>query len=104
MQLTFEKMGDNLIPPGYKLVPCDQSRIPLDFDNIVSAILIQLLTSYVLQHSASNDASFPPLQDEYLLFEDVIHFFHYALGVYGWPLYVYGHLMTGCCTLAQRTW
>jgi len=39
------------------------------------------------------------MQNEYLLFEDIIHFCHYALGVYGWPLYVYGHLTTGCCTL-----
>ena len=45
MQLTFEKMGDKLIPPDYKLSRCNESRVRLDFNNIVSAMHIPSLYS-----------------------------------------------------------
>lgn len=45
MQLTFEKMGDKLIPQDYKVLDCKESRVPLDFDSIVSAIHIPSMYS-----------------------------------------------------------
>ena len=51
-------------------------------------------------------------QKDYIVLDDLMHFCHYALGVYGWPLYLYENLdcgtgccgLTACCRLTAKTW
>jgi len=39
LQLTFEKMGNHLIPPGYNITECYNSQREVDFSNVVSALI-----------------------------------------------------------------
>jgi sn1-specific diacylglycerol lipase len=55
--------------------------------------------------------SFTEDMEGYILLDDLLHYCHYAVGVYGWPLYVYGNMncgkgccgLTACCRLTAKT-
>ncbi|CAI8058323.1 Diacylglycerol lipase-alpha [Geodia barretti] len=61
-------------------------------------------------HQVSHPAFDKELKD-YIVLDDLMHFCHYALGVYGWPLYLYENLdcgtgccgLTACCRLTAKT-
>ncbi|XP_028409100.1 sn1-specific diacylglycerol lipase alpha-like isoform X2 [Dendronephthya gigantea] len=40
-------------------------------------------------------------REECRLFEDVVHYAHYAVGAYGWPVYLLTDLKCACCSLAS---
>lgn len=54
----------------------------------------------------SDHSCFPPIkfQKEIQLFEDLVHYMHYAMGVYGWTLHVFDNLCCGLCQLCSVTW
>lgn len=39
---------------------------------------------------------------EYDMFQDVIHYMHYAEGAYGWPMFLITHSVTGLCQLCSE--
>lgn len=36
------------------------------------------------------------------LFQNVIHYMHYALGAYGWPVFLMTYSSTGLCQLCMK--
>ena len=44
------------------------------------------------------------VQEERLLLEDLVHYMHYAMGIYGWPLHVFDKPCCGICQLCSVTW
>ena len=43
-------------------------------------------------------------QSEAELFENLVHYMHYSMGVYGWTLHVFDNLCCGLCQLWTVTW
>ena len=42
------------------------------------------------------------MQAELLLLQDAVHYFDYAIGIYGWMIYCFENPFTGCCRLARK--
>ena len=43
------------------------------------------------------------VQAEFTEVTDAIYFWRYAMATYGWPLYVFGNPLTGCCRLCCKS-
>lgn len=44
------------------------------------------------------------LQNDQLLFEDLVHYMYFAMGIYGSALHLFDNMLCGLCQLGSKTW
>ena len=84
----FNRNPETMTPPAKRF----------DFSKLVRLAYI------ILAHVPMSKMLWLFLQEDQLLFEDLVHYMHYAMGMYGWPLHVFDHLCCGFCELCTVTW
>ena len=68
--------------------------------------VMHLLVHIISQHCQLPTSTAVTLcvQMERALFEDVLYYMHYCMGIYGWTLHVFQNPLTGLCSLGSVTW
>lgn len=66
-----------------------------DTYEFLSGVAVTPRTQFLSLHEGGENSDFD-------MFNTVIHYMHYALGAYGWPVYLMTYSTTGMCHLCTK--